>query len=210
MMDNKLILNLLLIRTLSLLTNKPGHMNQKANRKPFFFLFAFISLAFIQDACTVKSSVKEVLTSKIQYDVPVNNNDSQLDWWINNIEGSKREPFLKRMMEAAENGDVKVFDYYNKPMTPAQVKYFSTDTIYQTLLRTRPPYEEYDTMIIESVTYRDIVKVRFMEEWKWDRRSLEMDKKIVAIGPVIEKEIAGARFTQLLFWISLDESFPGK
>jgi hypothetical protein len=169
----------------------------------FSFLIMLIS-------CTGRSVTREVLASKIQYDVPVSNNDPQLDWWINNIEGSKREPFLERVMQAAENGEVRVFDYFNNPLDPGQVKSMGTDTIYQTLLRTYPPYEEYDTVIIRTVSYRDIIKVRFLEEWTWDTKTLEVDKKILAIGPVTQKEIAGESFTQLLFWISLDESFPGK
>jgi len=69
-------------------------------------------------SCGSRSSDQEILATKIQYDVPVVNNDPQLDWWINNLEGSKREPFLKRMMEAAEKGEVRVFDYFNNPLTP--------------------------------------------------------------------------------------------
>jgi hypothetical protein len=161
-------------------------------------------------ACTGGSGKSEVLTSKIQYDVPVTNNDPQLDWWVNNIEGSRREPFLKRVMEAAEKGEVRVFDYFNSPLTPGQIMALGSDTVYQTLLRNTPPYEEYDTMIVNTVTYRDIVKIRFMEEWNWNPKSLEIDKKVLAIGPVLQKEIAGETFTQLLFWISLNEKFPGK
>jgi len=152
---------------------------------------------------------KEVLTSKIQYDVPVASNNPQLDWWINNIEGSRREPFLKRIMEAAEKGEVRVFDYFNNPLSPNQIMALGSDTIYQTLLRNTPPYEEYDTMIVNSLTYRDVVKIRFLEEWTWNPKSLEMDKKILAIGPVIQNEIAGETFTQLLFWIYIDKSYPG-
>ena len=177
---------------------------------PFWFAIILTFIASILFSCTDNSSRNEILTSKIQYDVPVNNNDPQLDWWINNIEGSKREPFLKRIMEAAGKGDVKACDYFNNPLTPAQVQSIGTDTIYQTLLRTYPPYEEYDTMIVSSITYRDIIKIRFLEEWKWDPVTLEMEKKILAIGPVTKKEIAGENFNQLLFWISLDDRFPGK
>lgn len=174
----------------------------------FFVIFLIIG-AFVS-ACNCKSSKKEILTSRIQYDVPVVSNDPQLDWWINNIEGSKREPFLKRIMEAAEKGEVRVYDYFNKPMRPEQVKSLGADTIYQTLMRTEPPYEEYDTMIVKSVSYRDITKIRFLEEWKWNPESLEMEKKIIAIGPAMEREIGGEKFNQLLYWVSLDESFPGK
>jgi hypothetical protein len=170
-----------------------------------FFLLIFASLI----SCSGSNKL-EILTSKIQYDVPVTNNDPQLDWWINNIEGSKREPFLQRVMEAAEKGEVRLFDYFNNPLTPAEVISAGTDTVYQTLMRAYPPYEEYDTMIVRSVSYRDISKIRFMEEWTWDPKSLEITKKVMAIGPVIQNEIAGESFTQLLFWIYVDEGYPGK
>lgn len=176
-----------------------------------YFLAAFVfSSLIVLISCTGRSVTHDILASKIQYDVPVSNDNPQLDWWINNIEGSKREPFLKRIMEAAEKGEVRVFDYFNNPLTSQQIMAIGSDTVYQTLLRNSPPYEEYDTMIVNSVTYRDVVKIRFMEEWKWNPKSLAVDKKVLAIGPVIRKEIAGESFTQLLFWISLDKGFPGK
>jgi len=161
-------------------------------------------------ACNGLSRKQQILTEKIQYDVPVINDNPQLDWWINNIEGSKREPFLKRIMEAAEKGEVSVCDYFNTSLTPAQIPAIITDTIYLTLLRVYSPYEEYDTMIVRSISYRDIIKIRFLEEWSWDPGSLEMKKKVLAIGPVVQKEIAGESFNQLLFWIYLDERFPAK
>jgi len=161
-------------------------------------------------SCTGNVDKQEILTERIQYDVPVVNGDPQIDWWINNIEGSKREPFLKRIMEAAGKGEVRVCDYFNNPLTPQQIQSIGTDTIYQTLLRNYPPYEEYDTMIVKSISYRDIVKIRFIEEWTWNRKSLEMNKKIMGIGPVIQKEIAGENFNQLLFWIYLDDRYPLK
>jgi hypothetical protein len=161
-------------------------------------------------SCSDKSSKNEVLTSKIQYDVPIISNDPQLDWWINNIEGSRREPFLQRVMTAAEEGKFRVFDYFNNPLSPGQVLSLGTDTIYQTLMRTRPPYEEYDTMIVSSVTYRDVVKIRFMEEWKWDPESLQIDKKVLAMGPVIQKQFGQENYSQLLFWIYLDKDYPAK
>lgn len=169
-----------------------------------------VVLLTIFASCTVNTSTRVTLVDKIQYDVPVNNNDPQLDWWVNNIEGSKREPFLKRIMEAAENGEVKAYDYFNNPLTPEQVRAMGNDTVYQTLMRNYPPYEEYDTMIVKSISYRDITRIRFLEEWMWDKKSLKMSKRILAIGPVIQKEVAGEQFSQLLFWISLDETFPAK
>lgn len=172
-------------------------------------LIAFLFLAILF-ACSGNNGKQEILTEKIQYDVPVINGDPQLDWWVNNIEGSKREPFLQRIMQAAQKGDIKVYDYFNHPLSPSQILAIGSDTIYQALLRNYPPYDEYDTMIIRSISYRDIVKVRFLEEWTWNRKSLEMNKKILGIGPVIRKEFGNESFNQLLFWIYLDERYPAK
>jgi len=152
-------------------------------------------------SCSDMGEKNELLTSKIQYDVPVVNNDPQLDWWINNIEGSRREPFLKRIMEAAEKGEVKVYDYFENPLSPSQVKSMGIDTIYKTLVRPHPPYDEYDTMIIRAISYHDIVKIRYLEEWSWDPAELEIEKNVLAFGPVISKEISGESYNQLLFWI---------
>ena len=140
-------------------------------------LFLFISIVFLIAiiACSRDSNKKEILTEKIQYDVPIASKDPQLDWWINNIEGSKREPFLKRIMEAAEKGEVRVFDYFNRPLTPRQLPAQCIDTIYRTLTREYPPYEEYDTMTIEAVTYRDITKIRFLEEWTWESGKVNIE-----------------------------------
>jgi len=174
--------------------------------------YLFISIVFLiaLTACSGNSHKQQILTEKIQYDVPVISSDPQLDWWINNIEGSRREPFLKRIMEASERGEVRVYDYFNQQLTSLQVQAQCIDTIYRTLLREYPPYEEYDTMTIDAISYRDITKIRFMEEWSWNPGSLQMDKKVIAIGPVIQKEIAGESFNQLLFWIYLDEQYPAK
>ena len=172
--------------------------------RTFFACLSLIALF----ACNKHSGEKQILTEKIQYDVPVINNDPQLDWWINNIEGSRREPFLKRIMDAAEKGDVRVFDYFNRSLSPAQIQAIGSDTIYRVLVRPYPPYDEYDTMIVRSISYRDIVRIRFLEEWSWNPVSLEMQKKVLALGPVIQKEIAGESFNQLLFWIYLDERYP--
>lgn len=161
-------------------------------------------------ACTNTPAKHQILTEKIQYDVPIVSDNPQLDWWINNIEGSRREPFLKRIIEAAEKGEVKVYDYFNMQLSPQQILAIGSDTIYQALLRNYPPYEEYDTMIISTISFRDISKIRFLEEWAWEPGSLTIEKKVLGLGPVIQREVAGETYNQLLFWIYLDERYPQK
>jgi hypothetical protein len=203
-----LILCVFIFIICELCVNKKEPMKNLINNLKFATALVLIMTLIL--SCSDRSGKNEVLTSKIQYDVPVNNNDPQLDWWINNIEGSRREPFLQRIIEGAQKGDVKVYDYFNNPLTPSQIMAIGSDTIYQTLLRSFPPYDEYDTLIIRSITYRDILKIRFLEEWNWNPETLEIDKKVLAIGPVIQKEIAGESFNQLLFWIYLDKRYPEK
>jgi hypothetical protein len=168
-----------------------------------------VSMLFLF-SCTGNDRKPQVLAEKIQYDVPIVGNDPQLDWWINNLEGSRRDPFLVRIMEAAEKGEVRVYDYFNNPLTPLQVQAQCVDTIYRTLVRLYPPYEEYDTMTIDEVTYRDITKIRFLEEWTWEPGKVNIRKEVIALGPVVQREVAGATFNQLLFWIYLDERYPAK
>ena len=171
-------------------------------RKTMYILILVALLAQVTlSGCNRKG--KEILASKIQYDVPIVNNDPQLDWWINNIEGSRREPFLQRLMEAVENGKVKAYDYFYKPLTPQQVKGSLSDTVYQTLMRANPPYEEYDTMVILTIDYRNINKLRFLEEWTWDPDKAFLEKKVTGFGPVITRTTAGETYNQLLFWILL-------
>lgn len=151
----------------------------------------------------------EVLATRIQYDVPVSSNDPQLDWWVNNLEGSRRDPFVKRLIEAAEKGEVQAYDYFNEPLTPEQVISLRQDTIFERLVREYPPYEEYDTMIIQKTDYRDVVKIRFLEEWKWDPDKLTVEKRVIGISPVAVKEFGGAVYNRPLFWIYTDKNYPG-
>jgi hypothetical protein len=162
-------------------------------------------IAILLAACE-REYQKEVLATKIQYDVPIYSDDPQLDWWINNLEGSKRDPFAKRLLEAAEKGQVKAYDYFNEPLTPQQVLSLKVDTVYSTLTRAEAPYEEYDTVIYYELDYRDITKIRFLEEWKWDPETLEMEKKVLGIAPVTVIDFEGQEYNRPLFWIYLEEN----
>jgi hypothetical protein len=174
------------------------------------FLIIIALTVSVLTSCQGQTGKKEILTTKIQYDVPIINGDPQMDWWVNNIEGSIRDPFTQRILKAALDGEVKVFDYYFYPLSPNEIVANSSDTVYQTLRRTNPPYEEFDTMIVRTIDYQDIVKIRFLEEWTWEPNTLEIDKKVIALGPVIQRQIGGEAFNQLLYWIYLDKGRPLK
>ncbi len=175
-------------------------------------LLSSVGLAFILmiSLASCSNSKMEQLTKRIQYDVPISNDNPDLDWWVNNIEGSKRDPFVKRIMEAAMSGEVKAYDYFNTELTPEEVRATGIDTIYQTLRREYPPYAEYDTIVIRKTDYRDVKKIRFMEEWNWDPKSLQIDKKVIGIAPLIIHQEGNQTYNQLLFWIYLDKAYPAK
>lgn len=170
-------------------------------------LIAFLLYIIIQ-GCGDKKEKYQLVTSLIQYDVPVKGDDPQLDWWVNNIEGSRREPFVQRIMDAAGSGEFRVYDYFNNQLSPEQIKAIGSDTVYRTLVREYPPYEEYDTMIVFTTDYRDIVKVRFLEEWTWDPGSLDLQKKIIGLAPLASQSMGNEIYNRFLFWIYLDENYP--
>lgn len=150
----------------------------------------------------------EVVASRIQYDVPIASADPQLDWWVNNLEGSRREPFVKRILEAAKSGEVKAYDYFNEPLTAEDVRNMASDTLIQTLVRNAPPYDSYDTMVINTMNYEDVVKIRFLEEWSWDPKTMEFRKTVVGICPLASISIGKESYNRPLFWIYLDDRYP--
>ena len=172
-------------------------------------LFLLVGSAyFVVISCQQKEKEKLLITERIQYDVPVKNQNPDDDWWVENIVGPQREKFIKTIMDKAYSGEMPAYDYFNDPLTPEQVKRIGIDTLYQTLMRTTPPYDEYDTMIITKIDYDDITKIRFLEEWTIDEETLEINKKIFGIAPVVVINLSGKDYNMLLFWLYPDEKYP--
>ncbi|MCD4773386.1 MAG: hypothetical protein K8R41_08405 [Bacteroidales bacterium] len=161
-------------------------------------------------SCGNFSKDKTVLCERIQYDVIINNPDPGHYWWVNNIEGSKREPFIKNLFNAAFLGEVKAYDYFNNLLSVEQLKMIGADTIYRTLTRPYAPYDEYDTVIITKLEYEDVKRIRFLEEWLYDENEISINKKVVGIAPLIERKDGEGNMiaVQPLFWLYFDEKYP--
>jgi hypothetical protein len=155
---------------------------------------------------------KTTLTERIQYDVIIKTPDPQFDWWVQNIEGSKRETFVKTFLQLAYDGKVKAYDYYNKPLTPAEVKQIDnrTDTI--SIQDLKDPEKMHDTIIKQELDLQKITKVRFLEEWSFDEKKLNFDKKVVGLMLMKENYGDSAEFRGYspLFWIYFDDTYPAK
>ena len=153
---------------------------------------------------------KTVITERIQYDVNIKSPDPDYDRWVQNIDRLKREAFVNMIMDAAYSGKIQAYDYFNNPLTVEQIKSIGVDTIYKTLTRDYPPYDEYDTVIISKFELKDITKIRFLEEWYIDEDNLEIEKKITGIAPIIKKYDQNGNLLgfQPLFWLYLDKNYP--
>ena len=174
--------------------------------KKLFFTVLALGLVFVFTQCgqNVEDS-RTLITKKIQYDVSIVNTDPNYDWWIGNIEGSSREGLLENIFKKALSGEVKAYNYFNEPLSVTQLKSMMADTIIQTLQRTFEPYTEYDTMIILPIEPTDMNMIRFLEEWKYDESNLVIDKKVIAICPVMEVMVGENKLKRPLFWIRFDE-----
>ncbi|MEE4257563.1 MAG: hypothetical protein V2I47_11040 [Bacteroidales bacterium] len=180
--------------------------------KKAIFLILISGIVFSLSCCTQKEAEdnRTLITKKIQYDVPIMNPDASHDWWIRNIEGSDREALIDNIFDRVLSGDIRVYDYFNEPLSVKDVERMMSDTTNAVLQRPYPPYAEYDTTIIYTIDRSDITLLRFLEEWKYDEQSLQIDKKVYAISPVIEMKVNGMMVTRPLFWIYMDEGFLKK
>lgn len=155
---------------------------------------------------------KKLITERIQYDVNIKSPDPEYDWWIQNLEGSNRETFVKMIINAAFKGDLKAWDIFHNPMSVDDIKALCnrSDTI--TTTSPNPPYNDTIMVVKQELDLQRITRVRFLEEWRMDEKTLEFDKKIMGIAPVMEvfNDDGSLRGYMPLFWIYIDKEYPGK
>jgi len=163
-------------------------------------------LIFWMASCQQKKTT--VITSKIQYDVSIKSPDPNYDWWIQNVAGPQREHLATMILEGALSGKYQAYDYFYQPITPKKVAQILNDTIMKQVQDKNPPYELKDTLIIKKITVKDILKLRFMEEWKVNEQNLDFEKKVAGIAPVARiTDASGNVRWQPLFWIFPDKAF---
>jgi hypothetical protein len=178
-------------------------------------LFIFTEL-FLLSSCKNSADMdgSTVITERIQYPVFIKSPyPEETDWWVENLEGAKREEFVNILLDAAFEGKVKVYDYLdNTLLTKSQIDNiaFRIDTM--RILQSSPPYEELDTVIVQKIDRKDIHRITFLEEWRFDKDKFNMEKKVVGIAPALTVygDSAIIKGFKPLFWIYLDEKYPIK
>jgi len=169
-------------------------------------ILLLLFILFAGFAC--RQQEREVIANKIQYDVNIKSPDPDYDWWIQNLPGPQRDNLVNMIINGALSGRFQAYDYFNQPITPGEVSMILSDTSLLRLAGKNPPYEEHDTMIIYHITYDDILRIRFLEEWTIDPATLQMNKKILGIAPVARRyDLSGTERWQPLFWVYTDDNY---
>jgi len=154
---------------------------------------------------------KNAVTKRIQYDVSIHNTDPEMDWWVQNIEGSSREKLVKDIIQQVTNGDVKAYDFLSgKPFTAEEIKRMMKRVDSISVERSTPPYDLVDTVLITEIRLSDITKLRFLEEWSMNDKTLAFTKKVMGICPLVERRTDSGelRGYKPLFWVFFDDKYP--
>jgi len=169
-----------------------------------------LPLFWIYPDTTIKADTNSnfLITKKIQYDVFIKSNDKEKDWWVNNIETTDREKFLKTILDVAAKGKIKSYDFFMNPLNKKKFEELlhHTDTV--VMQRLTEPYDNYDTIFKTDFDQQSIIKMRFIEEWSLNTLSFQFHKKVLAICPMIEgiDDKGNVRGYTPLFWIFFDEN----
>ncbi len=147
--------------------------------------------------------VEDRITEKIIYDVQIKNSEPNADWWQNNLPGPVREELVKHLMDDAKSGDIVVCDERGVAISPEKAANIGVEIATITFQRPDPPYEYFDTIVRSEINYRDITRLRFMEEWYFDDRHNLISKKVIALAPVVENYGPDGNFRgyEALFWV---------
>jgi len=176
----------------------------------------FLLMAFVIFAPSCQSgdgAGKNVVTKRIQYDVSIRNAEPDMDWWVQNIEGSNREKLVKDIIQQVTSGKVKAYDFLTcKPYDADEIKRMMKriDTI--SVERSTPPYDLVDTVLVTEIRLSDITKLRFLEEWSMNDKTLAFSKKVAGICPMVERRTDSdeLRGYKPLFWVFFDEKYPAE
>lgn len=172
-----------------------------------------IFASFLLSACNGKKEEnnknKKVLTERIQYDVIIKLPNPEFDWWMQNIEGGKRETFVKTFIQLASSGKVKVYDYDNQPLSKHQIDSMLVWT--DTIINVDPETNKSTKVAVkEELNIQKVTKVRFLEEWYLDENKLSFDKKVVGMMLMKEHPRDSVMYYSPLFWIYFDDQYPAK
>jgi len=113
-----------------------------------------------------------------------------------------------------QEGDLTAYDPFDEdfkiPMTIEEVTASLTDTVSQSITRSYPPYEEFDTFYVKTIRSADVIHFRLKEDWFFDKQRSVMEARIIGICPVIFSYDDQGEFFGFkpLFWIHFSTARP--
>lgn len=174
----------------------------------------FLSFVLLAPSCHhEKDTEKNTVTKRIQYDVFIQNPDPDMDWWVQNLEGSNREKLVSDILTRVREGKVKAYDFLTyKAYTVDEIAAMMKRVDSISVERSTPPYDLVDTVLVTEIRMADITKLRFLEEWKMDDKTLEFSKKVAGICPLVERHTDSGelRGYKPLFWVFFDDKYPAE
>ncbi|HOH99175.1 MAG TPA: hypothetical protein PLE85_01420 [Bacteroidales bacterium] len=161
-------------------------------------------------SCRKESQRDPILAKRIQYDVSIKSPDPSYDWWVQNLEGSSREAFVRDILSAAYSGKVEAWDAFHNKMDPEAVKAIGNRIDTLTFQRPDPPYDLFDTIVKQELNIHEITRIRFLEAWYMDPSSLRITKEVIGVCPLLESYAPDGtlRGYMPMFWVYYDKEYP--
>jgi len=117
----------------------------------------------------------------------------------------QRENLVKAILQGAISGKYKAYDYFYNPLDKEEVSRILSDTMVLKVRETEPPYALRDSIVVTHIRAGDIQRLRFLEEWRIDRETMQFTKVIKGIAPIARRlDAEGNARWQPLFWIFPD------
>jgi len=163
------------------------------------------------------SGEKLVITDKIMYDVNIVNDiigdrsKNNPDWFWENLPTPESDDFIKALLQDAYSGKLQTY-YYDMtgdyesfdPISRTDLKSYMDEVLTYEIEIVDTTVKRYKTEIINiPLDYRNVKKLRFLEEWFLAEGKFY--KRIIAVAPYFVIEYPGLEtINAVYFWILLD------
>jgi hypothetical protein len=158
--------------------------------------------SILTTSCNSKKKQSEI-TSRIEYSVNIQSPEADMDWWVQNLEGTQRDFISNLLMETAAKGEFALEDLDYKTLSAKNLSkiYELNDSVHFVFQD-----KTLDTLISGEITQKNIKRLRFREQWMHSDKGFEIEKRVVAICPVaVFYNAEGIEiYSKPLYWIKIN------
>ncbi|MEO0311525.1 MAG: hypothetical protein RIQ89_1182, partial [Bacteroidota bacterium] len=125
-----------------------------------------------------------------------------------------RKSLIDVILDACEEGSLTAYttEEFLTPLTSEEFKKIGGAGIdSMKMMRSDPPYDEYDTVIVRTFSRDKVIAYRLKEEWFFDRQRSVLDCRIIGISPMMyavdeNGNLRPDNIKVSLFWIYYPEA----